>query len=75
VSLWSWLGPQHRHSWSLLGDVALAVAPMLAGLYVRQQRLRAAALERLAEQLAHEREERARTAVAADPGPAASPCA
>ena len=64
VSLWSWLGPQHEHSWSLLGDVALAVAPMLAGLYVRQQRLRAAALERLAEQLAHEREERARTAVA-----------
>jgi signal transduction histidine kinase len=64
VSLWSWLGPQHERSWSLLGDVALAVLPMLAGLYVRQQRLRRAALERLAEQLAREREERARTAVA-----------
>ena len=64
VSLWSWLGPQHERSWSLLGDVALAVLPMLAGLYVRQQRLRRAALERLAEQLALEREERARTAVA-----------
>src|SRR6185312_14098688 len=64
VSLWSWLGPQHEHSWSLLGDVALSVLPLLAGLYVRQQRLRSAALERLAEQLAREREERARTAVA-----------
>jgi signal transduction histidine kinase len=64
VSLWSWLGPQHEHSWSLLGDIALAVAPALAGLYVRQQRLRSAALEQLAEQLAREREERARAAVA-----------
>jgi signal transduction histidine kinase len=64
VSLWSWLGPQQEHSWSLLGDVAIALIPMVAGLYVRQQRLRAAALEQLAEQLAHEREERARTAVA-----------
>ena len=64
MSLGVWLGPQHERSWSLLGDVALAVAPALAGLYVRQQRLRSAALERLAEQLAHEREERARTAVA-----------
>jgi signal transduction histidine kinase len=64
VSLWSWLGPQGEHSWSLVGDVAIALIPMVAGLYVRQQRLRSAALERLAEQLAHEREERARTAVA-----------
>ena len=64
VSVWSWLGPQHEHSWSLLGDAALALAPMLAGLYVRQQRLRSAALERLAEQLGREQEERARTAVA-----------
>jgi signal transduction histidine kinase len=64
VSLWSWLGPQHEHSWSLLGDVAIALVPMVAGLYVRQQRLRSAALERLAAQLAREREERARTAVA-----------
>jgi signal transduction histidine kinase len=64
VSLWSWLGPQHEHSWSVLGDVALAVVPALAGLYVRQQRLRSAALERLAEQLVREREERARAAVA-----------
>jgi signal transduction histidine kinase len=64
VSLWSWLGPQHERSWSLLGDVAIALVPMVAGLYVRQQRLRSAALERLATQLAREREERARTAVA-----------
>jgi signal transduction histidine kinase len=64
VSLWSWLGPQHEHSWSLLGDVAITLVPMVAGLYVRQQRLRSAALERLAAQLAREREERARTAVA-----------
>jgi signal transduction histidine kinase len=64
VSLWSWLGPQGDRSWSLLGDVAVAVLPLVAGLYVRQQRLRSAALERLAQQLAREREERARTAVA-----------
>jgi signal transduction histidine kinase len=64
VSLWSWLGPQQDRSWTLLGDVAVAVLPMLAGLYVRQQRQRTATLERLAEQLAREREERARAAVA-----------
>jgi signal transduction histidine kinase len=64
VSLWSWLGPQRDYSWNLLGDVAITIAPTLAGLYVRQQRLRSAALERLAEQLVREREERARAAVA-----------
>ena len=45
VSVWTWLGPQHEHSWSLLGDAALAVSPVFAGLWVRQQRLRAQALE------------------------------
>lgn len=64
VSVWTWLGPQHEHSWSLLGDAALAVSPVFAGLWVRQQRLRAQALEELAEQLKREREERARSAAA-----------
>lgn len=48
------------------GDVALLAVPFLLGLALRQQRLRAEAMERLAEQLDREREERARTAVAAE---------
>jgi signal transduction histidine kinase len=64
VSCWVWLGPQGVRSWSLLGDAVIAVAPMLAGLWVRQLRLRAETLRRLAAQLEREREEQARTAVA-----------
>jgi len=64
VSVWTWIGPQHEHSLALLGDAALAVSPVFAGLWVRQQRLRAEALEELAEQLRREREERARSAAA-----------
>jgi signal transduction histidine kinase len=40
------------------------VAPLLAGLWVRQLRLRAQAMEQLARQLERERDERMRTAVA-----------
>jgi signal transduction histidine kinase len=64
VSCWVWLGPQGVRSWSLLGDVVLAMTPMLAGLWVRQLRLRAETLQQLAAQLEREREERARSAVA-----------
>lgn len=64
VSYWIWIGLQGVRSWSLLGNTVIAVAPVLAGLYVRQQRLRAQALRELATQLEREREERARTAVA-----------
>jgi signal transduction histidine kinase len=52
------------HATGLLGDAAVVLVPLLAGLWVRQQRLRAQALEQLAVQLRREREERARTAVA-----------
>jgi signal transduction histidine kinase len=64
VSVWGWLGPQHIRSWDLLGDAAVAIAPVLAGLWVRQQRLRSLALESLANQLKREREERERAAAA-----------
>lgn len=64
ASAWVWIGPQHVHSWTLAGDIAVTVAPVLAGLWVRQQRLRAETLQRLTEQLEREREERERTAVA-----------
>jgi signal transduction histidine kinase len=49
---------------TVAGDAALIFVPFFAGLAMRQQRLRAQAMERLAEQLGREREERARTAVA-----------
>jgi signal transduction histidine kinase len=49
---------------TLAGDLALIVVPFLVGLALRQQRLRADALEQLAAQLEREREERARAAVA-----------
>jgi signal transduction histidine kinase len=52
------------HATGLLGDAAVLLVPLLAGLWVRQQRLRAEALEQLAVQLRREREEQARTAVA-----------
>ncbi len=48
----------------LLGDAVVILLPLFAGLWVRQQRLRAAALEQLTAQLEREREERARAAVA-----------
>ena len=62
--MWVWLGPQGVRSWSLLGDTVVVIAPMLAGLWVRQLRLRAETLRQLAAQSEREREERARTAVA-----------
>jgi len=49
---------------TVLGDAALLFVPFAIGLALRQQRLRAEAMERLAMQLQREREERARTAVA-----------
>jgi len=49
---------------AVAGDAALIFVPFFAGLAMRQQRLRAQTLERLAEQLQREQEERARTAVA-----------
>jgi signal transduction histidine kinase len=58
--------PGSAHGWmtTVAGDLALIVVPFLVGLALRQQRLRADALEQLAVQLEREREERARTAVA-----------
>lgn len=58
---WRW---SHSLALNLLGGAAIVSVPFLGGLLVRQQRLRAQALERLAAHLEHEREERARTAVA-----------
>ena len=49
---------------TIAGDLALIVVPFLVGLALRQQRLRADAMEQLAVQLEREREERARAAVA-----------
>jgi len=46
------------------GLLAAILVPLVTGLALRQQRLRAEAMERLATQLEHERDERARTAVA-----------
>jgi signal transduction histidine kinase len=58
--------PGSTRDWltTLAGDLALTVVPFLVGLALRQQRLRADALEQLAVQLEREREERARAAVA-----------
>jgi signal transduction histidine kinase len=53
-----------RTLWNIVALVFLLVAPLLAGLWVRQLRLRAVMLEKLTQQLEHEREERARSAVA-----------
>lgn len=53
-----------RTLWNIVALVFLLVAPLLAGLWVRQLRLRAVMLEQLAQQLEREREERARSAVA-----------
>ena len=58
--------PGSARGWmtTVAGDLALIVVPLLVGLALRQQRLRADALEQLAVQLEREREERARAAVA-----------
>jgi signal transduction histidine kinase len=58
--------PGSARGWisTVAGDAALFVVPLLVGLVVRQQRLRAEALEQLAVELEREREERARAAVA-----------
>jgi signal transduction histidine kinase len=58
--------PGSTRDWltTIAGDLALTVVPFLVGLALRQQRLRAEALEQLAVQLEREREERARAAVA-----------
>jgi signal transduction histidine kinase len=50
--------------WNMVAVAGLLLASLLAGLWVRQLRMRALTLERLAAQLEREREERARTAVA-----------
>jgi signal transduction histidine kinase len=50
--------------WNLAAVVAFLVAATLAGLWVRQLRLRARTMEDLARQLERERDDRARTAVA-----------
>jgi signal transduction histidine kinase len=50
--------------WNIVAVIGLLSASLLAGLWVRQLRLRSQAMERLAEQLERERDERARTAVA-----------
>ena len=58
--------PGSAGAWAstLAGDLALVVVPFLVGLALRQQRLRAEAMQQLTVQLEREREERARTAVA-----------
>lgn len=58
--------PGSTGAWTstIAGDLALVVVPLLVGLALRQQRLRAETLEQLARQLEREREERARAAVA-----------
>jgi signal transduction histidine kinase len=53
-----------RTLWNIVALLFLLAAPLLAGLWVRQLRMRTAMLEQLARQLEREREERARTAVA-----------
>jgi signal transduction histidine kinase len=53
-----------RTFWNVVSLVFVLLAPLLAGLWVRQLRLRTATLEQLARQLEREREERARSAVA-----------
>ena len=53
-----------RTVWNVVAVLGIQVAPLLAGLWVRQLRLRAVTLEELAHRLEREREERARTAVA-----------
>jgi len=55
-------GPTRGFGWLALA--AAILAPLLGGLWVRQLRLRAETLERLAVQLEREGEERARAAVA-----------
>jgi signal transduction histidine kinase len=50
--------------WNMTAVVGLLVAPLLAGLWVRQMRLRAQTLEQLTQRLERERDERARAAVA-----------
>lgn len=58
--------PGSAGAWTstIAGDAALIFVPFLVGLAQRQQRLRAETLEQLAFQLEHERDERARLAVA-----------
>jgi signal transduction histidine kinase len=53
-----------RTLWNIVALLFLLVAPLLAGLWVRQLRLRAVMLEQLARQLERERDEQARSAVA-----------
>ena len=62
----AWSGVQRSGSLGsdVLGNLPVFAVPFLAGLAMRQQRLRAQAMGRLAEQLEREREERARAAVA-----------
>jgi signal transduction histidine kinase len=50
--------------WNTVAVIGVLVAPLLAGLWVRQLRLRARELEQLAAQLERERDEQARVAVA-----------
>ncbi len=62
--LWSSAAQGPIHATDLLGDALVLFGPLFAGLWVRQQRLRAQTLEQLTVQLEREREERARAAVA-----------
>lgn len=70
VAATSWVSavPGGQSVSTSLSNVALVVLPFVTGLAVRQQRLRAAALVDLTRQLAREREERARAAVAEERG-------
>lgn len=64
AGIWDTAQQGSVHATGLLGDAAVLLGPLFAGLWVRQQRLRAMALEQLAAQSEREREEQARSAVA-----------
>jgi signal transduction histidine kinase len=64
AGLWSGVESGPVTFWNMVAVTGFLVAPLLAGLWVRQLRLRAQAMEQLARQLERERDERMRTAVA-----------
>jgi signal transduction histidine kinase len=64
AGLWAGTKSSPVTFWNTVALAAATVAPLLAGLWIRQLRLRAETLEELAAQLERERDERALRAVA-----------